>query len=186
MNPAQIDRLLASIPETIEERHRKRVLGYATTARRIDARIAVLRDDLERALRAVDDAVAKDLEEAAANGGCGLTTVELDRRPGEEAPRVTVKRIQPFEALASTARFAVELRVADPAAFGPLKALLDDQRGARGEVRARVPVPGGGEAVLLLGRDFLLDAELAGRLESLHGIAAVEFKQVETRLQAVG
>ena len=51
MNPAQIDRLLASVPDSIEERHRKRVLGYATTARRIDARISALRGELERALR---------------------------------------------------------------------------------------------------------------------------------------
>jgi hypothetical protein len=58
VNSAQIDRLLASVPDTIEERHRKRVLGYATTARRVDARISALRGELERALRAVDDAVA--------------------------------------------------------------------------------------------------------------------------------
>jgi DNA polymerase-3 subunit alpha len=133
-----------------------------------------------------DDAVAKDLEEAAANGGCGLTTVELDRRPGEEAPRVTVKRIQPFEALASTARFAIELTVSEPAAFPVLATLLAEHRGARGEVRARVTVPGGGEARLLLGRDFLLDAELAARLESMHGVDAVELRQAETRLQLVG
>ena len=59
VNAAQIDRLLASVPDTTEERHRKRVLGYATTARRIDARISALRGELERALRAVDDAVAR-------------------------------------------------------------------------------------------------------------------------------
>ena len=133
-----------------------------------------------------EDSVAKDLEEAAANGGCGLATVELDRRPGEEAPRVTVKRIQPFEALASTARFAVELFVADQSVFPALAALLASHRGARGELRARVPLSNGGEARLLLGRDFLLDAELAGRLESLHGVTGVAFKQAETRLQLVG
>ena len=132
-----------------------------------------------------DDAVAADLEQAAAAGGCGLVTVELDRRPGEEAPRVTVKRIQPFEGLAATARFAVELTVTDPGAFAALARLLADHRGARGEVRARVPAPGG-TATMLLGRDFLLDAELAGRLESLHGVTAVEFKPAETSLRLVG
>src|SRR3546814_11143586 len=34
-----------------------------------------------------DDAVAADLEAAAKTGGCGLLTVELDRRAGEETPR---------------------------------------------------------------------------------------------------
>ena len=132
-----------------------------------------------------DDAVAKDLEEAAANGGCGLATVELDRRPGEEAPRVTVKRIQPFDGLAASARFTVELTVTDPAAFAALARLLADHRGARGEIRARIALPEG-EARLLLGRDFLLDAELAARLESMNGVAAVAFRPAETRLQLVG
>jgi hypothetical protein len=65
VNAAQIDRLLASIPVSTEDRHRKRVLGYATTARRIDARISALRGELERALRAVDDAVPGGGEAAA-------------------------------------------------------------------------------------------------------------------------
>ena len=67
MNPSQIDRLLASVPASTEERHRKRVLGYATTARRIDARISALRGELERALRAVDDAAATGNGDAAAD-----------------------------------------------------------------------------------------------------------------------
>jgi hypothetical protein len=56
VNPAQIDRLLSSIPETTEPRHLKRVHGYAATARRADERISALRIELERALRAVDEA----------------------------------------------------------------------------------------------------------------------------------
>jgi hypothetical protein len=67
VNSAQIDRLLSSIPPGIEERHRKRVMGYATTARRVDARISALREDLERALRAVDDAVARGVGDKAAD-----------------------------------------------------------------------------------------------------------------------
>jgi DNA polymerase-3 subunit alpha len=137
-----------------------------------------------------DDAVAADLEEAARVGGCGLITVELDRRPGEEAPRISVKRIQPFETLASTARFVLEVTVADPAAFAPLARLLADHRGARGEVRARLAMPdreGEGETVILLGRDFLLDAELAGHVEALHGITATTLGTSEaTRLALVG
>ncbi|GAA3721312.1 DNA polymerase III subunit alpha [Sphingomonas cynarae] len=133
-----------------------------------------------------DDAVAADLEEAARVGGCGLITVELDRRPGEEAPRISVKRIQPFETLASTARFVLDVTVADPAAFAPLAALLADHRGARGEVRVTLTTPEG-EATILLGRDFLLDAELAGHVETLHGITAATLKTSDiTRLALVG
>jgi DNA polymerase-3 subunit alpha len=133
-----------------------------------------------------DDAVARDLEEAARAGGCGLATVELDRRPGEETPRVSVKRIQPFEGLASAARFRMDLTVTTPAAFTLLAELLADHRGARGELRAHVATDQG-EISILLGRDFLLDAELAGRIEAMHGVEIrAELKTSERRLALVG
>ncbi|WP_174279680.1 DNA polymerase III subunit alpha [Sphingomonas bacterium] len=125
-----------------------------------------------------DDAPAKALEEAAANGGCGLATVELDRRPGEEAPRVTVKAIRPFKDIAADARFAAEVTVTDAGAFAAMAALLAGHRGARGEVRARIVAPGG-DAVVLLGRDFLLDGELAGQLRALPGVGEVTLAPVE-------
>lgn len=133
-----------------------------------------------------DDAVAKDLEDAARVGGCGLVTVELDRRPGEEAPRVSIKRIQPFENLASQARFVLEVAIRDAAAFRPLAALLSEHRGAKGEVRARLTLPDGGEAMVMLGRDFLLDAELAEHVETLPGVTGVEMKNSDARLALVG
>ncbi|THG38667.1 DNA polymerase III subunit alpha [Sphingomonas olei] len=136
-----------------------------------------------------DDAVAADLEEAARAGGCGLATVELDRRPGEETPRVTVKRLQPFETLASQARFVIEVAVTSAAALPALAAVLEHQRGARGEVLLRAPVGeavGSGEATVLLGRDFLLDLELVHRIEELPGVSTVTLRQSETRLSLVG
>jgi DNA polymerase-3 subunit alpha len=133
-----------------------------------------------------DDAVAADLEEAAKAGGCGLLTVELDRRPGEETPRVTVKRIQPFETLATSARVAIDLSVSDPAALPQIAQIVAGARGGRGELRVCTNLPDGGEARVLLGRDFLLDAELAASLEALHGVDDVAFKTSETRLALVG
>ena len=65
MNPAQIDRLLSGMPSNLDERHARRVNGYATTARRIDARISALRVELERALRAVDESPADEAADAA-------------------------------------------------------------------------------------------------------------------------
>ncbi|MEI5686952.1 DNA polymerase III subunit alpha [Sphingomonas kyungheensis] len=133
-----------------------------------------------------DDSVAAELEEAARCGGCGLITVELDRRPGEETPRVSVKRIQPFEGLASIARFTIAAKVADAAAFAALSALLAQHRGARGEVRARIPVEGGEEAVVLLGRDFLLDMELVETIQAIPGISDVALDRVASQLRSVG
>jgi hypothetical protein len=58
MNPAQIDRLLAGIPAAVDESQRRRIHGYAATARRCDERITARRTELERALRIVDEAAA--------------------------------------------------------------------------------------------------------------------------------
>ena len=135
--------------------------------------------------RLFDEQVSKDLEEAAKAGGCGLITVELDRKPGEDTPRVSIKRIQPFEGLANLARFQVVVTISDMAAFAGLASLLAEHRGARGEVRVRAQLADG-EVCILLGRDFLLDGELVEHIESLHGVAKVEMKTSETRLALVG
>jgi len=132
-----------------------------------------------------DDAVAKDLEDAARVGACALATVELDRRPGEDMPRVSVKRLQPFEGLATAARFSARIAVHDPRAMAPLAALLAAHRGARGEVRVTLPVADG-TATLLIGRDYRLDPELVERIEAIPGVTACDVGMSETRLQLVG
>ncbi len=132
-----------------------------------------------------DDAVAADLEDAARNGGCGIATVELDRRAGEETPRVSVKRLQPFESLANNARMVMEVVLDDAGAIVELGALIAEARGARGEVYLRASLPDGGEAEILLGRDFLLDGELASRIECMQGVRDVALKTAETRQKAL-
>ncbi|THD36666.1 MAG: DNA polymerase III subunit alpha [Sphingomonas sp.] len=121
-----------------------------------------------------DEVVASDLEEAARNGGCGLLTVELDRRAGEETPRVTIKRIQPFESLANTTRMMLDIAVDDVVAIPAICALLSEARGARGEARVTAALPDGGSATVLLGRDFLLDLELTDRIAGLPGVSSAE------------
>jgi len=133
-----------------------------------------------------DDGAANDLEEAARAGGCGLASVELDRRDGDETPRVTVKKLVPFESLAVGMPMLLDLVVADTSAMAALAGLLSGARGGRGQVRARVPIERG-EASLVLGRDFLLDAELAARIETLQGIRDVALGPAETgRLALAG
>ena len=133
-----------------------------------------------------DDAVAADLEEAARNGGCGIITVELDRRPGEDSPRVSIKRIQPFETLATNARFVLEADIVSPDGVAALAALLADTRGGRGQLWVNAALPDGGSARVLLGRDFLIDGELAARIEALQDVRNVELRTSETRLALVG
>jgi len=134
-----------------------------------------------------DDEPSAELEAAAKAGGCGLMTVELDRRPGDEVPRVTVKRFQPFEGLARKTRLQMILHVADEALVPALARELASARDGNGSVRAILPISQGREATLLLGRDFALDADLAARLTRILGEGAVELSAHDfPRLALVG
>lgn len=126
-----------------------------------------------------DDGVCKDLEDAAREGSCGLLTVELDRKPGEDAPRVAIRRIQPFEALSNNTRLVLRITVESPAALAPLADMLAGGRGGRGELILHVVLADGASANLRLGRDFMLDAELAARIERLPGISNVALGTAE-------
>lgn len=120
-----------------------------------------------------DELVSKDLEEASRAGGCGLMTVELDRRAGEDSARVTVRRIRPLEDLAQNTRMSLDCVVDSPGAWSHLATLLEPTRGGRGEVRARVALPDGGEATMIVGRDFRIDPELATAIGRLSGVRDV-------------
>ena len=117
-----------------------------------------------------DDDTAADLEQAARAGGCGLLRVELDKRPGDETPRVTIRSIQPFEQLTATARLRLEVITGDPAAVPAIAALVEGSRGGRGELRLVAELPDGTLQPIDLGRDYVLDAELAARIQRLPGV----------------
>ncbi len=119
-----------------------------------------------------DDDASAQVEAAAKSGACALLNVELDRRPGEEAPRVTIRSLQLFDSLSKRARLQLEVEVDDVGAVGRLAAAVAQDRGGHGELRLRAKLDKG-EAQLVLGRDFRLDAELAARLERLEGVVAV-------------
>jgi DNA polymerase-3 subunit alpha len=134
----------------------------------------------------VDDA-AVDVEVAAKAGSCGLLTVELDRRAGDDQPRVSIKRFQPLERLAKASRLQMEVRVADAALLTALAGELTAARGGNGAVRFVVPIADGREACLLVGRDFQLDAELASKLERIAGEGSVTLSvQDPPKLALVG
>jgi DNA polymerase-3 subunit alpha len=136
---------------------------------------------------AFDDEVCAALEAGARAGTCALLNVELDRRAGDEAPRVTVKRVQPLETLAKTTRLEMIIAVADSAAATQLASELRDARGGNGTVHIRVAQASGGEATVLLGRDFALDGELASRIERIVGEGNVELAAQEPpKLALVG
>ena len=74
------------------------------------------------------------LEAAAKAGQCGLLSVELDRRAGDETPRVTIKRFQPLSDLAKRTRLQMTVRVRDGAMAERIARELADARGGNGLV----------------------------------------------------
>jgi DNA polymerase-3 subunit alpha len=118
-----------------------------------------------------DDQVAEQVANAAKAGSCALLGVELDRRPGEETPRVTIRSLQPFETIARRSRLQIEIEVADEAAVRRLAGAVAGAHGGTGVLRLNAKWEKG-IADLVLGRDFLLDAELAESLRRLEGVTS--------------
>lgn len=136
---------------------------------------------------AFDDEPIEALQKAAEKGGCGLLTVELDRRSGDEAPRVAVKRFQPIETLANRTRLRMVVTVPDPSILAAVGAELSACRGGNGIVRLNLRLRYGGEAAVIAGRDFALDAELAARIERIVGEGNVDLSAQEPpKLALVG
>jgi DNA polymerase-3 subunit alpha len=136
---------------------------------------------------AFDDEATAALEAAAKAGQCGLLSVELDRRAGDETPRVTIKRFQPLTDLAKRTRLQMTVRVSDAALAERVAREVVDARGSNGLLRFIVPIASGGDATVIAGRDYALDAELAARIERVAGGGSVDLSvQEPPRLALVG
>ena len=95
------------------------------------------------------------LEAAAKAGACGLLTVELDRRAGDETPRVTIKRFQPLADLAKRTRLQMTVRVADAGTGRARSRASSPTRAAATAWSASsCRSPAGGEAIVVAGRDL--------------------------------
>jgi DNA polymerase-3 subunit alpha len=134
-----------------------------------------------------DEEPSSALEAAAKAGGCGLLSVELDRRAGDDVPRVTVKRFQPLDALAKQTRLQLTIRVPRGAAEALLRELADAKGHGNGLVRFVVQLASDGEATVVAGRDFALDGEIAARIERITGEGSVDLAvQEPPKLALVG
>jgi DNA polymerase-3 subunit alpha len=136
---------------------------------------------------AFDDEATSVLEAAAKAGQCGLLNVELDRRAGDETPRVTIKRFQPLGELAKRTRLQMTVRVPDARMTDLVVRELAAARGGGGLLRLVVQMSSGGEAAIVAGRDFTLDGELAARIERITGEESVDLSvQEPPKLALVG
>jgi DNA polymerase-3 subunit alpha len=136
---------------------------------------------------AFDEEPIEALRAAAERGACGLLTVELDRRAGDDTPRVAIKRFQPIESLAKRTRLQMTVTVKEAALMPQVAAELAQCRGGTGTVRLYLALANGGQASVLAGRDFALDAELAARIERIVGDGTVDLSAQEPpKLALVG
>ena len=134
-----------------------------------------------------DDEASAAVEAAAKAGTCGLLSVELDKRPGDDLPRVAIKRFQPLDMLAKRTRLQMEVRVASAELVPAIARELEGVLGGGGTVRLLLPLSAGGEAVVVAGRDFVLDAELHARIQRITGEGSVDLSvQEPPRLALVG
>ncbi len=79
------------------------------------------------------------------------------------------------------------VRVADGATAERLVREVADARGGNGLLRVIVPLSSGGEATIVAGRDYALDAELASRIERITGEGSVDLSAQEPpKLALVG
>ncbi len=136
---------------------------------------------------AFDDEATASLEAAAKAGQCGLLSVELDRRAGDETPRVTIKRFQPLSDLAKRTRLQMTVHAADPAMIDRIARELAQARGSNGTLRFITRLSDGRQAIIVAGRDFALDAEIAARIEAISGEGTVDLSvQEPPKLALVG
>jgi DNA polymerase-3 subunit alpha len=162
---------------------------YRTSARGRRYMMATMSDPSGQFVAtAFEDEVCAALETAAKSGQCGLLSVELDKRPGDELPRVTVKRFQPLGDLAKKSRLQLTIHLPELSLVQRVAEELRARRGGNGLVRIIVDQRDGGmEVSLIAGRDFMLDEELAQTLGRLVGEENIELSvQAPPRLALVG
>ncbi|HMP57219.1 MAG TPA: DNA polymerase III subunit alpha, partial [Novosphingobium sp.] len=120
-----------------------------------------------------EEGLVESFQRWATEGTWVLLTVELDSPGPEEPPRVTVRGARPLADVSGSATMVLKLDVLRVDAVAELATLLARDGDARGEVLVRLRTGMAEEPVLRLGRDFVLDGELAERLAAVDGLANV-------------
>ena len=109
----------------------------------------------------------------AKEGTCLLLNVELDSPSAEEPPRITVRGARPLADVKSGARMVLTCDIGRAEALAELASVLTGGAEGRGEVLVKLRTGTPTEPVMRLGRDFLLDGELAERLALIEGLGNV-------------
>ena len=120
-----------------------------------------------------EETLVEPMQQWAKDGTCLLLTVELDSPSADEPPRITVRGARPLSEVKSAASMVLKFDVLRPEVFKDLAMLLIPGSDGKGEVIVRLRTGGEEEPQVRLGRDFMVDGELAERLATVEGIANV-------------
>jgi DNA polymerase-3 subunit alpha len=124
-----------------------------------------------------DDELQNSIEAWVADPVPLLLGVELQWRDGEDAPRLALRSAQPLADVARRTRQRLVVRLDSPADVAALRGaiLAVDRQGGRGrgELVADVTTPDG-VVRLVLGRQFLIDADLEAAIANALGADRVE------------
>ncbi|MXO73764.1 DNA polymerase III subunit alpha [Altererythrobacter aerius] len=121
-----------------------------------------------------EEALVASFAKWADESTCVLLNVELDSPSPDEPPRITVRGARPLNEVKAGARMRLSLDVTAPEALAALRDALAPGPEGRGEVTVRLRTGGAREPLMLLGRSFQVDGDLAERLASLEGLANVQ------------
>ncbi len=135
--------------------------------------------------RCFEEAVCPQLGEWAKDGTCLLLSVELDQRPGDEAPGITIKSAKPLAGLVATTRFKMCLQIETTDAFYQLKHLIAPLQDGRGEVIAKTHAANGQSVPILLGKKFRLDVDLVEKVKAIDGVSHVALEPIRPHLTVV-
>ena len=128
-----------------------------------------------------DEDGCKAIEELARDGDCALLIVELDRLPGEETPRVTVRSVEPFRAIASASRMELTVDIETTDAVEALAALLAGAGGGRSEVFLRAPLSDGQAARVFVGDGYSLGADQVDAIATIRGLTIHKFERMDVK-----
>ncbi|MEM7664326.1 MAG: DNA polymerase III subunit alpha [Pseudomonadota bacterium] len=128
-----------------------------------------------------EESLVPQFERWAAEGACLLLNVELDSPNPGEPPRLTVRGAKPLEAVSGRTPMVLRADILSREALTDLKLELATGDEAPGEVILRLILSSDEEASIRLGRNFVLDGELAERIAVIEGIENVELAPLRPR-----
>jgi DNA polymerase III subunit alpha len=133
-----------------------------------------------------DEDIAQKLMDWSKESACLLLNVEMDMRAGDETPRLAVRSAKPLSAMVAIARLKMHLDVEKTEAFDTLASIVNPLVGGKCELVINTRSANNKPVQIMLGRQYLLDAELVNRLQLVDGISNVTLAPLGApRLQLV-